>query len=636
MASSYLRTLWRPTLFHRPAPSSGATKLPPAASRTGRRVAVSLTAALASGLALILAARPLAAQGQSELQQPTFRISVDRIEIGAVVTDSKGHHITNLRIEEFTLLDGGKLQQLTHCEYVRSPTPTALPSASPWKAASELPTVIPPALSRQQVDRGIVYLVDDESFASEVVPAVRRAIKSTVEQDLHAGDLVALIRTSSGNGVLEQFTTDRRVLLASCNSIRWRPESRGNPGMLPQVSGRIVGEGSSGYLVGRSMDRTATVMRYVISALRDLPGRKAIVLVSQSFPFGLNYANPATRVANDVGKLVDLALRASVVVYSIDPTALSSLTPGADYDLTRDYTAQFGAGGSMSNQTAMALPRIYTDRALALLEFSRSGLRALAEGTGGMMAADTDPTVGLGRFVDDLQGYYLLTYKPQEPERYFAAKKGQPPPFHTVRIRVKRPGVHVRSYAGYIAKADSAEPAASAHGEISKALFSPFSAAGIRVALTSVFTQPAPGSPELSLLLHIDARDLSFTTGNDGLHHAGFELVARTMDERDDPAQVVTKQAALQLEEGSFQEATQMGVAYRVSVPAQRSGLYEVRVAIRDNASGKLGSARGVRRSAGSEERASRAFRGVGIPRQPSAGGCGRARPTGDAVVPAR
>lgn len=144
MASSYLRTLWRPTLFHRPAPSSGATKLPPAASRTGRRVAVSLTAALASGLALILAARPLAAQGQSELQQPTFRISVDRIEIGAVVTDSKGHHITNLRIEEFTLLDGGKLQQLTHCEYVRSPTPTALPSASPWKAASELPTVIPP------------------------------------------------------------------------------------------------------------------------------------------------------------------------------------------------------------------------------------------------------------------------------------------------------------------------------------------------------------------------------------------------------------------------------------------------------------------------------------------------------------
>src|ERR1019366_1598593 len=35
-----------------------------------------------------------------------------------------------------------------------------------------------------------------------------------------------------------------------------------------------------------------------------------------------------------------------------------------------------------------------------------------------------------------------------------------------------------------------------------------------------------------------------------------------------------------------------MGVTYRVSVPAQHAGLYEVRVAIRDTASGKLGSAR--------------------------------------------
>jgi hypothetical protein len=55
---------------------------------------------------------------------------------------------------------------------------------------------------------------------------------------------------------------------------------------------------------------------------------------------------------------------------------------------------------------------------------------------------------------------------------------------------------------------------------------------------------------------------------------------------------VVSKEAVLRLAESSFAEAMRTGVSYRLSVPAQRAGLYEVRVAIRDTASGKLGSAR--------------------------------------------
>jgi hypothetical protein len=312
----------------------------------------------------------------------------------------------------------------------------------------------------------------------------------------------------------------------------------------------------------------------------------------------MRYANPVTLTASDVGKWVDEALRAGVVIYSIDPTALSSLTPDADYDVTRDnlawQTQQPGMFPQRGVTTRQAVTQLtsYTSRALAMLEFFRSGLRALAEGTGGQMAADTDAATALGRFADDLQGYYLLTYRPLAPERYFARKEGDPAPFRSVKIGVARTGMHVRSYAGYVAAPDRIEPETSEHGEISKALFSPFSAGGIRVDMTSIFTVPRPASPELSLLLHIDARDLSFTPGVDGRHNAEFELVARAAGERDEPAQVVSKEVVLRLEESRFAEATRMGVTYRVSVPAQRAGLYEVRVAIRDTASGKLGSAR--------------------------------------------
>ena len=561
----------------------------------GRRTSATLRAIAVSAALFHTALGPV--QAQEVAPRPTFRISVDRIQIGAVVTDSKGRHVTDLGIGDFTVLDGGKPQRLTHCEYIRLATPGLALPAAPRGQGPLAPS--PPAtheLSREQVHRSIVFLLDDISFAATTIPAVREAVRTAVERTFQPGDMAALIRTSSGNGSLEQFTSDRRVLLESAGKIRWRPESRGNPGMLQQTTGTVVGERDSKYLVQDSESRTTAVLRYVILALRALPGRKAVFLISQSLPIGMNYFDPhsAASGATDLGKLVDEALRAGVVVYSLDPTPLSSLTPDASYDLMREYTAQHGASseGSISNQEAVKLLTGYTPRALFLLEYFRSGLRALAEGTGGQMAADTDPGKALNRFSDDLQGYYLLTFKPRESERYFAVRKGSPPPFRSIKIHVARAGMHARSYAGYIAAADRPEPETSAHGEISNALFSPFSAASVRVDLTSIFTQPRPASPELSLLLHIDARDLGFILGEDGRHNAGFEIVARAAGERNEPAQVVTKEAALRLEESSFAEALRMGVTYRVSVPAQYAGLYEVRVAIRDTASGKLGSAR--------------------------------------------
>jgi hypothetical protein len=131
--------------------------------------------------------------------------------------------------------------------------------------------------------------------------------------------------------------------------------------------------------------------------------------------------------------------------------------------------------------------RNYTSQAWFLLEYYRAGMRALAEGTGGQMAADTDTGAALERYVNDLQGYYLLTYKPSRAEQYFAPTAADHPPFRYVKIHVARPGMHVRSYAGYIA-APGAEPETSAYGEISKALFSPFSSAGVALGLSRKMT----------------------------------------------------------------------------------------------------------------------------------------------------
>jgi hypothetical protein len=62
-----------------------------------------------------LAALVISSIGESE---PTFRVSVDLVQVDAVVTDAKGHHVSDLNAEDFRILEDGKPQKITHFAYV--------------------------------------------------------------------------------------------------------------------------------------------------------------------------------------------------------------------------------------------------------------------------------------------------------------------------------------------------------------------------------------------------------------------------------------------------------------------------------------------------------------------------------------
>src|SRR5207247_1266411 len=69
--------------------------------------------------------------------------------------------------------------------------------------------------------------------------------------------------------------------------------------------------------------------------------------------------------------------------------------------------------------------------------------RTLADATDGLAIVDTNLLdAGLRRIVADLTSYYLLGY-------YSSAKLDGK--FHTITVRVKRPGVQVRARRGYLA-----------------------------------------------------------------------------------------------------------------------------------------------------------------------------------------
>ena len=82
-----------------------------------------------------------------------------------------------------------------------------------------------------------------------------------------------------------------------------------------------------------------------------------------------------------------------------------------------------------------------------------NSLRTLAEATDGLAIVDSnDLAGGLRRVVNDLSSYYLLGY-------YSSGKLDGK--FHSIKVRVKRPGVQVRARRGYLAATPAAVTAAA-------------------------------------------------------------------------------------------------------------------------------------------------------------------------------
>lgn len=59
-----------------------------------------------------------------------FRLGVELVQVDAVVTDARGRHVTDLTIEDFEIIQDGRLQPVSAFAYVQGPR-RASPQAPP-------------------------------------------------------------------------------------------------------------------------------------------------------------------------------------------------------------------------------------------------------------------------------------------------------------------------------------------------------------------------------------------------------------------------------------------------------------------------------------------------------------------------
>ena len=279
--------------------------------------------------------------------------------------------------------------------------------------------------------------------------------------------------------------------------------------------------------------------------------------------------------------MIDVANRASVVLYSVDTRGLSSLTLGAQDDVN---TALGTADVRDADLTAHR-----TDRG-RLHRDTEWGLQAIAQETGGFLLRNqNDLSKGIERVLEDQRGYYLIGYAPDAAT--FKAERNRPA-FHKIRLALKRPGLQVRSRTGFYGVVDGEASAAPAAGPVPLmvALASPFASGDVRLHLTSLFLHEPERGSVLRSLLHLDTRDLSLRE-SDGTLGTTLEILAVTFGDSGKVVDQLARVQEIRVQPGRLDETLREGLTYRLDVPVKTPGAYQLRVAIRDTATARYGTA---------------------------------------------
>jgi hypothetical protein len=123
------------------------------------------------------------------------------------------------------------------------------------------------------------------------------------------------------------------------------------------------------------------------------------------------------------------------------------------------------------------------------------------------------------------------------------------------------------------------------------ALTSPFAVNEISLKLNALFYSSPKEGNVIRSLVHIRAQDLKFTDEPDGSKKTVFDVVAVGFGDNGAVIDQTSKTYTLTLRKEAFGRAVKAGFVYDFSFPIKKSGAYQLRVALRDHATEKLGSA---------------------------------------------
>jgi hypothetical protein len=191
--------------------------------------------------------------------------------------------------------------------------------------------------------------------------------------------------------------------------------------------------------------------------------------------------------------------------------------------------------------------------------------------------------------VSHLSGYYLLGIEP--PHDTFDRNKDGSARFRAIAVSVSRPGLRVRTRSGFLGIADS-EFDAGRRGQqlFAAALDSPFQQTGVKTDVRCAFINVEKSRSVILTRVGIAASDLSLA-GPANNRSAIIHLMVRAYGV--DGAELeggIDQRLRINLDEQGTRVSLANGLIYSTNVTVGKPGPYQVRAAVLDEASGRLGT----------------------------------------------
>jgi VWFA-related protein len=523
---------------------------------------------LAAGVGLLLLGAPAPRIGAQQPGGvgPTFRSSVEYVEVDVVVTDAQGQFARNLTRDDFQLLEDGKRQEIASFSLID------IPVERYERPLFQSQPVEPDVRTNERPFDGRVYVmvIDDLHTNALRVQRTKAAARQFIEQRLGANDLMAVVHTAGPESASQDFTNSKPRLLAAVDKTMGHAlESATAIANQNAVATRgNVSDDTSSMERAMNAQTTLGLVRDIASWFATVRGRrKSILLLTEGIDYDMsNVMDPRGGVVADAAReAIDAAMRANVSIYGIDPRGVTGID-----DIGIEY-ANGPADPALGSRALYNQQRLEAD-----------SLRMLADETGGLAVVGTNNLArAYDAIVADNSSYYVLAYSSPNEKR-----DGK---FHKIDVRVNRPGLIARARRGYVAPTGKAPlaPADAAAGpspEVRDALRSPLPVSGLTM---SVALAPFKGTaPNASVLFSAELRgtDLSLVDHNKlEFSFVAVDVKGKVRAGSNDTIELT----ALREETRAAIERSGLRVFNRLELAP---GRYQVRVAAHDQGGGAAGS----------------------------------------------
>jgi VWFA-related protein len=379
---------------------------------------------------LSLFSSPLLAQEPAVDDSFGEEIQVNVVNLDVFVSDRQGKPLEGLKAEDFEVTEDGRPVKITNFY-------TEKRAAEPAEKAAERP---------QDQRLRLVVFMDDVNTTQGTRGKILDRLSTFLRQELTPGDEVMLVRYAQKLDLRRSFTSDLgqiqsdiALLQGQSGDMRKYEESL-NHAYEDIVDAIYAGDGWGPMAEGRirswaqqesvAVEGALSALDGVVSWLAGVPGRKAILYVSDGLPLTPGqdiFQWAAARSSFRGGRRI-------------------SGMSGQEFDLSKRFR-EVTAHASRNRITFYPIEAygVRTVRGTQIQEIlvsnRQNGLRFLAQDTGGrVMLNAADPLAALKMMGEDLTTYYSLGYTPDRPGDEVE---------HKIEVKVKVKGAQARHRQWY-------------------------------------------------------------------------------------------------------------------------------------------------------------------------------------------